>query len=234
MAISGNIFKSANEAKASSGSDDIVGQFRAGFQDERGRPVGLTSWRATTGDPTVADRLHELLEATDEITEWETKTDQNLQVFGNRESIDIILDGPGSIRSSMVLWSQKGGKIIETDGEYIIENGVVTDKPDPDAMLPLAERKEKARNGTGPSPSLQVYFRLADAPELGKFKSFSSSWTAIENYGEAESQLAAFDGPVRATFTIDQVSWNDRETGQEKSYQRPQIEVIGSLNPVAA
>jgi len=110
----------------------------------------------------------------------------------------------------------------------------VTDKPDPDVMLPLAERKQKAQNGTGPSPSLQAYFRLVDAPELGKFKYFSGSWTAIENYAEAESQLAVIDGPARATLLLDVVSWTDRESGQERSFTRPKITVIGAHELVAA
>jgi len=228
MAISGNIFKSG-KSNSTSGNDDVVGRFRSGFQDDSGNPVGLSAWRATTSDNVVAESLAAVLKAGEEVSEWETKSGEIYQVFGSMDTVDIVLDSPSSVRATLVLWSNKGGKIMESDGEYLIEEGKLTDRPDPDAGLPLKERKEKARQGIGPGPSLQAYFRLADAPDLGKFKFFSAAWTAIENFSDAELDLGAHDGPCRATLRLEVVEWEDKKTGQLNSFTRPEIVVVGPV-----
>lgn len=224
MPISGSIFNKAPNSSA--GSDDVVGRFRSGFQANN-RPVALDHWRITTGDPAVAASIHELLGG-DEPSEWETKTGENLQVFTEADSVEVIFDGPGSVKATLVLWSAKGGKVRETDGEFLIEEGKVTDTPDPDRNLPLSERKEMAKDGTGPEPSLQAYFRLADAPDLGKMKFFSGSWTAIESFSEAEEQLAEINGPTRARLSLERVEFTTK-AGEERSYTKPNIEILGAV-----
>ena len=225
MAISGSIFKSSKASQ--SGSDDIVGRFRSGYQ-ANGRPVALEAWRVTTGDPVVAESVAALLSAEEEPSEWETKTGESLQVFGTLDEVEVIFDSASAVRATLVLWSNKGGKIRETDGEYLIEDGKLTSKPDPDRDLPLPERKQMAQDGTGPAPSLQAYFRLAAAPELGKFKFFSGAWTAIENFSEAELAIAEIDGPALAKLRLEKVEWEDKKTGQTRSFTRPHIEVLGA------
>lgn len=226
MAISGNIFKSAGGSN--SGSDDIVGRFRSGYQ-ANGRPVALESWRVTTADPSIADEVAEILSASEEVSEWETKSGETFQVFGSESEVEVIFDGPSAVRATLVLWSNKGGKIRETDGEYLIEDGKVTGKPDPDRDIPLPERKEMAKQGTGPAPSLQAYFRLASNPDLGKFKFFSGAWTAIDSFSDAELEMADIEGPVRATLKLVKVEWEDKKTGQTKSFTRPEITVLGPV-----
>ncbi|MFF3140413.1 hypothetical protein ACFVRU_01440 [Streptomyces sp. NPDC057927] len=62
-------------------SDDIVGRFRSGRLIKLGTketPEALNEWRVTTGDPTVADKIAELMGG--EPEEWETDKEDNLQI----------------------------------------------------------------------------------------------------------------------------------------------------------
>lgn len=217
MPISGDIFKKAANNGSTSTADDVVGRFRSGFQANN-RPVALDAWRITTADFAVAEKVHDLLGG-EEPSEWETKTGEIHQVFTDAQSVDIILE---TAKASLVLWSAKGGKIRETDGEFLIEDGKLTDKPDPDRHLSLAERKEMAKAGSGPEPSLQAYFRLADAPELGKFKFFSGSWTAIESFSDAEVALAEEGGPLKATLELEVVEYTT-SSGENRRFTKPNI-----------
>ena len=58
MAI--RIFDVDTDEKKGKFADDVVGQFRSGTQINR-RPMALTEWRVTTGDPDVAYAISELL-----------------------------------------------------------------------------------------------------------------------------------------------------------------------------
>lgn len=209
--------------------DDIVGRFRAGYQASN-RPVALSEWRVTTSDPDVAERLVDVLDASEGFDEWDTQTDEVYQVFGGRQSVDILLDGPGSVRSSMVLWGRKG-KIRECDGVYLLEDGKPTDEPCPSCstLNSTAELKAAANKGTGCEPSLQAYFRLAEAPELGKFKFFSSAWTARDIFNKAEEKLAKIDGPAKGKLELELVEWTDKTTGEYRSYTRPKLTVAGAV-----
>jgi len=227
MAISGNIFKTAEDAQAESSKDDNVGRFRSGYQ-VNGLPVALDHFRITTADPAVAKAVAEVMGSDDPespVTQWETSTGEVNQVFTTSDSVEVIFDGPGSVRATLVWWGTKG-KILESDGANLIEDGKVTEELDPDAHLPLAERKEKARKGTGPGPQLQAYFRLAAAPELGVFKYFSGSWTAMELFSDVEQDLEAVEGPVHAVLSLKRVEWEDRKTGETKSYTKPDIKLV--------
>lgn len=224
MPIAGSIFKKPKADKAK-GNDDIVGRFRSGYQANN-RPVGLTKFRVTTEHEEDANAIVGLLGGKP-AEQWDTKTSEVWEAFTDAESVDIIVE-PGGVRASLVLWSNKGGKIMESNGEFLIEDGKVTAKPDPDAELPLAERKEKAKQGTGPEPSLQVYFRLAANPELGKLKFFSGSWTAADGFGEAEAILAQAEGPMNATLALEVVEFTAKD-GTDVRYTKPVVTILGPV-----
>ena len=40
--------------------NDVVGRFRSGHQINK-RPAALSEWRVTTGDPEVAEKIHDIL-----------------------------------------------------------------------------------------------------------------------------------------------------------------------------
>lgn len=224
MPISFNI----PEANAPRKVDEVVGRFRSGYQTTSGRPVSLDAFRVTTADKEIADTLGAEFGMDDSgVSTWDTSTDEVFQVFTKAQSYDIIVE-PKSIRTSLVLWSNKGAKIVETDGQYLIEDGKVTDKPWAGAGKSLPEMKADAQAGTGPAPSLQVYFRLANAEDLGKFKFFSGSWGAIDAFSAAESKVDAIGGPARATLSLERVEFVNRD-GQNVSYVKPNLKVHGAV-----
>lgn len=227
MAISFNI--PATEAKTRV-VDEVVGRFRSGYQTASGRPVSLDAFRVTTSDREVAATLAELYGTDgegDAVSTWDTTTDEVFQTFTKATEVPIIVE-PKSIRTSLVLWSNKGAKIVETDGQFLIEDGKVTDKPWAGAGKPLAEMKADAQAGVGPAPSLQVYFRIAGYEDLGKFKFFSGSWGAIEAFSAAEVAVDKIGGAARATLGLERVEFTNRD-GQNVSFVKPTIKVHGAV-----
>jgi len=205
-------------------SDDIVGRFRAGYQDQRGNPVGLEEFRVTTGDPEVARAVADLLDG-DEPAEWETKTEENLEVYTNRNSVEFIIDSPNALKSGMVLWG-RNGLIHSCDGE-VTKDGT----PCPQAGKTVKERKEAAKAGHGCEPSVQLYFKLADAPELGKFKFFSGSWGLASAVTEVEEELAdvyadADQAPIKGRLALEVVEFTTKG-GKEVRYTKPVITILG-------
>lgn len=200
-------------------SDDIVGRFRSGAQINK-RPVALEAWRVTTGDPEVAAAVQGLFGG-DEPAPWETQAEDNLEVYTEATTFDVILDGPQSVKTSMVLWG-RNALIRSCDGVTQTD-----DKRSP-CVCPQAvsERKEAAKAGTGCEPSIQVYFRLADDPDLGRFKFFSGSWSFAGEVGTAEAALEKIDGPARASLTLEVVEYTTK-TGREVRYTKPVLKVLG-------
>lgn len=221
------IFENPDVSENDTGTNDIVGRFRSGHQ-LNDRPIALREWRVTTGDPDVAGTVAELLNAEEPYSEWETQTDEIFEIFGSESKVDVLFDGPGAVRATFVVWGRKG-KLLETDGTHLIEDGKVTDQICQQTYgKTLKEIKAEAAK-TGIEPSLQAYFRLAADPDLGKFKFFSGSWTAIDYFDKAETKLAEIDGPAKGTLELELVEWTDKQTGQERSYTRPKIKVTGAV-----
>ena len=225
-----NIFQvDENAGDAGSASDEIVGRFRAGYQ-VKDRPVGLKEFRVTTADQEVADAVAEALGLADVSVgpaRWETTTDEVWEVFTDASTVEIIVDGPGAIQASFVLWGQ-AGKILETDGSYLIENGKVTDEICHMTYgKSLKEILAQARAKKGPGPSLGVYFRLAEYPELGKFRFYSSSGTAIEQFADEASRLEELEGPQRYLLELKQVEFE--KDGETIRYSKPVLAYMGPV-----
>ncbi|WP_224768999.1 recombination directionality factor [Nocardioides ochotonae] len=210
-------------------TDDVVGRFRSGYVANN-MPVALSDWRVTTGDPEVAERVAELLNG-DEPQTWDATGEDNLEVFTKSTSVEVILDGPRALRQAMVLYGRKGILRV-SDGETITYPEEDKGKPDPQAGQSLQERKDAARAGTGAEPRIELFFRLADAPDLGVFKFQSGSWSLARDlaYFGTEDELADYDGPVRATLALEPVSFvakSGPRAGQNVSYTKPVIKILG-------
>ncbi|WVX87882.1 recombination directionality factor [Arthrobacter phage Berrie] len=216
-------------------SDDVVGRFRSGHQINN-RPAALTEWRVTTGDPEVADAVHEILGG-DAPQDWEAKGEDNIEVFTASKEVEIILEGEKALRQKMVLWSRAGKLIQSGDGQTI---DYPEDKvgPDPDAALSFQERKAKARDGFGAEPQIEVYFRLAEDPELGIFKFQTGSWSMASDlaYNDVEGELADYvadseTGKVKASLKLEEVSFvakNGPRAGQTVTYTKPVLKIKGA------
>jgi hypothetical protein len=229
MAIS---FKAQTDNEVREGSSgDVVGRFRSGFQTKSGRPVGLSDFRITSGDEDVLVALGGVLGQDDTgVSTWETVTDESSQIFTTTSELDIIVE-KGAIKSSLVLWSQAGKRIIETDGEFLydMETGKLTDQPWPGASQTIQEIKTAAKQGVGPSMSLQLYFRIADPAlaGLGMFKFYSGSWTAVDSFNAAEAKLDDATVPMLASFGLERVEFTAAD-GTEVQYSKPFIKIKGA------
>lgn len=203
-------------------STDFVGRFRSGRQVNK-MPEALNEWRVTTGDPVVAETIARLMGGTPE--EWETDKEDNLEILTNSKSVDIIIESASKIDASMKLFGTNG-LIHHCDGVEFLS-------PDEDKGVPcgcpgmLQDRKDKAKAGRGPKPSIDVVFKLEEAPELGLFRFNSGSWELVKVLHTVLADVDAYDGPVRATLTIENVSYTTK-AGRDVSYNKPVIAVLGA------
>lgn len=219
--------------KKKSFSDDIVGRFRSGYVENK-RPVALSQWRVTTGDPAVADKVADLLGG-DEPQNWDSSGEDNLEVFGKEKSVEIILDGTKALRQAMVLYGRKG-IIYVSDGETITYPDERKGETDPQAGEDLPTRKAKAKEGTGSEPRIELYFRLASDPDMGIFKFQTGSWSFVSDlaFHDIEGKIedaAAVNGKVAATLTLEEVSFtakNGPRAGQLVTYTKPVLTIQGA------
>jgi len=225
MSIS--IFQVDTEEVAKESADDLVGRFRSGYQ-LNGNPKSLKAFRVTSEDKSLLSKLADELGHNDRgVSEWDTKSSEKYEIFTEAKTLDVVFDGPKSIKSSMVLWGSKG-KVRECDG---IKQ---TDDKHSDCACPsdLGARKAAARKGNGCQPSVQLYFRLRDYPELGKFSYYSGSWGLAKAIGTAEADLEEIGGPAHGTIHLKEVSFmgTDEETGlpMEVKYTLPEVKITGA------
>ncbi|MFE7399581.1 hypothetical protein [Streptomyces sp. NPDC057557] len=217
-------------------STDYVGRFRSGRLVGK-QPESLNEWRVTTGDPVVAAKISELLGGVSE--EWDTEKEDNLEILTGSASVDIIIESSDSLDASMKLFGMSG-LVHHCDGvKYLSPD---EDKGEP-CGCPAAfqDRKDKAKTGRGPKPSVDLTFKLADAPELGLFRFNSGSWelvkvlhNVIADIDKAGGREYADDdtvtvkgSAVRATLAIENVSYTTK-AGRDVSYNKPAIKVTGA------
>jgi len=200
---------------------DVVGRFRSGTQ-LNGRPVALSEWRVTTGDPVVADRIADLYGGTPE--EWKgTKTEEKIEVFTEQSSV-VILVGPGQLRSELALWSRQNKKIRTCDG--------VVQSDGSDCVCPqtLEDRKIAEKEGTGCSPQVTVFFRLSADPSLGVFKFQSQAWGLVRKLPAITEELDAalqLNDLAVVRMSLEKVEFTTK-SGEARKYTESQFNVIGS------
>jgi hypothetical protein len=228
-------------------SDDTVGRFRSGRLVKSGKteiPESLNEWRVTTGDPTVAAKVAELLGG--ESEPWETDHEDNLQVLTTSKTVQIIIE-PDGVDASFKQFIPGSGLVHHCDGFRFLSPEEDRGEPCRCPSL-INERKLKATQGRGPKPSVDIKFRLLDAPELGIFRFNSGAWKLVEalgplfadldKYGNAGDEESGTDGvPVRASLTIENVSYVPKKgtmAGKTVSYNKPVVKVFGAYAGEAA
>lgn len=150
----------------------------------------------------------------------------------------MILEGEKALRQQMVLWSRNGKLIQASDGATITYPEDQKGQPDPDAHLSFQERKARARDGFGAEPQIEVYFRLADEPDLGIFKFQTGSWSMASDlaYNDVEGDLREYaadseSGKVAGVLKLEEVSFvakNGPRAGQTVSYTKPVLKIKGA------
>lgn len=216
-------------------SDDVVGRFRSGRLVGK-LPESLNAWRVTTGDPVVADQIAAMLGGTPE--EWETDKEDNLEILSDAASVRIIINSSSDVDASMKLFGNNG-LIHHCDGYQFLspeeDKGVTCGCPST-----ISERKDRAKSGRGPKPSVDLMFTLADAPELGKFRFNSGSWTLVDVLADVIEAVDRVSGrtfdddgkvieagvPVVADLGIEHVAYTTK-AGRDVSYNKPVIKVTG-------
>jgi hypothetical protein len=191
----------------------ISGRFRSGHT-VNGQPASLTEWRVTAGDPATAATIYDLLGG-DAPRPWETKNEDNLEVFTASKGVDIIVEGVQSLKQKMVLWSRSGELLQSGDGEFL----------------------EDEEWGIGPTPRIEIYFRLASSSELGVFVFRTSSWSLAQDlvYYGVESELESIGGPALALLELEEVSFvakNGPRKGQTVNYTKPNFRIRGAAVPM--
>lgn len=201
--------------------NDVVGRARSGHQINN-RPVALSKWRFTTGDPDVAEQLQEALGG-EEPQEWAATGEDNIELFTEADSLDIIIASAKSVRSEMVLWNRNNKAIRRCDG--VTQGEPAEGKP---CACPsaFADRKAAATEGTGCQPQITIWFKFADMPGLGTFKFSTGSWSMVKDIGPEEEKLAAIDGPARATLSLQLVEYTT-QAGKNVSFTKPVLKVLG-------
>ena len=203
-------------------------EFRSGRVVNR-RPVSLSTWRVLTGDPGVADAVAQLMGGTPE--EWDPAKEMHLEVVTEQQSVEVIIDGPEVIDERLILWGRTG-PVHECDGEFYLSPAEDKGRPCGCPRL-LRERKEAARAGRGPSPSITVPFRLAHDPELGLGRYVAHAWSFAEHLHELKQALLEVGEPALCHLRIEQVEYTT-PAGETRRFRKPVVDVLGSYNTAIA
>jgi hypothetical protein len=218
-------------------ADDVVGRFRSGRLVGK-QPESLNEWRVTTGDPAVADVIAQLMGGA--VEEWDTDKEDNLQILTDSKSVEIIIDSSDAIDASMKKFGFQGLE-HHCDGVKYLSDDDAELVGTPCGCPPLLQdRKDRAKSGKGPKPSIDVTFKLAAHPEVGYFRFNSGGWSlvnvlhevieAIDTTGgreeDADGKVTAPGKPVRASLTIEHVAYTTK-AGRDVAYNMPAIKVLG-------
>jgi hypothetical protein len=217
-------------------ADDTVGRWRSGRM-ANGQPEALNEWRVTTGDPVVAVEIARRFGG--EPEPWETDNEDSTQVLTNTKTVQILIE-PDGVDASFKLFLPGAGLTHHCNGFEFLSPEEDKGKSCKCPSL-VAERKFDAQKKRGPSPSIDILFRLADAPDLGKWRFNSGSWKLVEALGPLFADLDRYGNtteggkpgnPVRASLTIENVSYvpsKGPRAGQTVSYNKPVIKVFGAV-----
>lgn len=219
-------------------SDDTVGRLHSGYMDETGKkptPVALSEWRFSTGDKTVADAVAQLFGGTP--AENDESTSENfIDVFTDAAKVPVIIEADG-IHWDMKQWIN--GKLVHhCDGFEFVSPEEKAGQPCGCPTL-FDERKQAAKDYQGPNPSITVTFRLADDPELGKFKYQTGAWTLMKVLHEAEDGVERIGkgGSVFGNLELEYVEYTPKKGPMRNklvSYTKPNINIQKAYNDAIA
>ncbi|MFE7319041.1 hypothetical protein ACFU7T_38965 [Streptomyces sp. NPDC057555] len=200
-------------------TNSVAGRFWTG-EDSTGNVLSPSaSWLVTTQDRGVAEAISNLYGGRPRPR---PERDRIHELQLERRDIAVITDGPLVNR----LLLTHGGEVIHTcDGFHFLE-------PMPKAGQPCGcpasdfARKAAARSGYGPVPDLRITFRLAAAPEAGRFLVTSSSWDlAASLRGTSGDPLGA-----RRELSLDRKVITTR-SGMTVSYVSPVLRSVERDDP---
>ncbi|MFI2210449.1 hypothetical protein [Streptomyces sp. NPDC020141] len=205
-----------------------VGRFHAGRMSE-GLPRCLNAWRVTTNDAATATRIADLLGG--EVQPNGADGGLAHEVLTTHESVRVLVDGPAALSSHLILW--RGHDVAHhCDGVDFLSPEEKKGQPCGCPRL-LQDRKNEARKGSGPSPSIDLIFRIAAAPTLGEFRFRSGSWALAEQLAKLDEALRRVNGPAICDLTLELVVYTTRMR-RDYGYRKPVLTVLGSPDTVRA
>lgn len=210
-------------------------QFRSGMQVKNARgkmePASLANWRVLTDNQDTASAIAELMGGTPD--EFDPTKELNLQVLTESPSVEIVINGSKAIEDKLILWGPRGTPIHECDGMTNLSPADIKGTPCGCPSL-MSERKDLAKQGRGPSPSIGVTFRLAGLGyELGYGKMTATAWTFAMVVHEVKEALDQVDGEALCRLELEHVKFTNK-AGIPVEYRKPVITVLGSYNDAIA
>ena len=224
------------------GQDDFTFSLKMGSL-VNGRPMSHDTWRFVTADPKVAEKI--VLGYGGEAKEWETKSDEKLEILSNEKRVEVILE---SLSSDYMMFGQNNKPTRACNGE-VQRLGMDEGKPCACAAAYSDAQawKQAAKDGLACKPVVKATFRLAEYPELGIGRYQSSSWGLATGdpewkkdkmdegqiwqppIGNLQDELEELGGRAMASFEIVGVEFKTK-AGQHVSYTKPQITILGAVS----
>ena len=224
-------------------ADDHTFRIRLGSQ-VNGQPKAHKTLRITTGDPTLADDIAELLGGTP--ASWDTSTEEDIEVLTETALVEVIFE---NIRHEFLQWGKSKQPIRACDG-YTQQDDLATTCYCRDAFPELRLWKAGAKRGTACQPTTKASVRLAAKPDLGMGRFQSTAWSLLKGdpiwlkdkmpdgevwqppITELEAALAAYDGRALGTLELKQVQFENAAKEIVK-FSKPVFTIIGPV-PVDA
>jgi len=218
-------------------ADDHTFRIRLGSQ-VNGQPKAHKTLRITTGDPTLADDIAELLGGTP--ASWDTSTEEDIEILTETALVDVIFE---NIRHEFLQWGRAKQPIRACNG-YVQQDDLATSCYCRDAFPELRLWKKGAKNGTACQPTVKASMRLAAKPDLGLGRFQSTAWSLLKGdpewlkekmadgevwqppITELEEALAGHGGRALGTLELKQVSFINADDEKVK-FSKPVFSIIG-------
>lgn len=217
------IFQPREVVRRQQRQNEVAGRFRAGTL-VGGNPVPLREWRVTTADRDVAEAIMRLFGSEhDEPQEWETKGEDNLEVFTKAYSVDVVLDGTQAVDARMVVWTRGQKRLFVCKGQVYEPK---ESEPFECEADDFSNKTEHRANQHVCEPFIKVRFRLADDPDLGLFEFQTGSWGFAMTVGGILYDLQQIDGPALASLSLERTEIE--KDGETIRFTKPVLRVKGA------
>ena len=179
----------------------------------------MPTWLLTTSYPDVATRIATLFSREPQVDGNGSK--RLYQVLTDHAELDVLLDGPQAIQVRMV---RRHGSTLMRCCNGRTQRTAFGKQP---CQCPptVKGRWQAAKAGDGCEPLVQVAFRLAGDPTVGRFLLASATWLFADHSASVRAALCQQHGPVRARLSIDRTLHTTR-CGMTFAYSRPTISLL--------
>lgn len=180
-------------------------------------PIPLGSWLVTSQNEAVAYSVGHLY---GESVRPVTRPAGGFEVMLQSDVVEVRVDYPVDVVSRFIRGTENDPDHL-CDGAILLAPAHAAGRPCGCPTLPH-ERRAAAASGAGPKPDVRLDCRLLRAPELGRFRYSSSSWSFSESLNSLTTQIRRADGPTRLELRLDGRRLTTR-SGVEVSLRWPMV-----------